>query len=215
MSYFPSTLFRLIGSLAIMISVSSISHASVPNAEFLAPSLYIDSAHPIIISTTKQVIAGTTDQREAAVRVHDFVRDQVKFGWTSRFYDQKASEILAAKVGYCNTKSTLFVAMLRAAGIPARQVFVDINSAILNGFIDPGMTHVDHSYAEVFLDGKWLRVDSYIVDLPLASKARRALASENRVIGYGVHRDGTSVWNGRKDAFSPPSARSDMAFLPM
>jgi Transglutaminase-like superfamily len=199
---FLAALSRRTVFFIIMISAPSMASVNVQHAEFLAPTAFIDSAYPLIVSTTNRVTVGASDAREKAVRIHDFVRDEVLFGWTSAFYAQKASDVLAAKVGYCNTKSTLFVAMLRAAGVPARQVFVDINAAILAGFIDPGMAYVDHSYAEVYLDGKWIRVDSYIVDQPLAVKARRALAGEKRALGYGVHRDGTSTWNGRDDAFS-------------
>ena len=48
----------------------------------------------------------------------------------------------------------------------------------------------------------WAKTDSYIVDLPLATAAKAKLIEENLVIGYGVHRDGTSIWDGQQESFS-------------
>lgn len=172
------------------------------DASTLEPTQYIDSNHPDIVSTTVHVVRGLTSPREKAVALHNFVRDEVSFGFGSNFYDSKASEVLRARIGFCTTKTTLFVAMLRAADIPARQHFVSINADILRGFLDPGRPYVDHAFAEVFLDGKWLSVDSYIVDLPLAVKAKSRLKETGESLGFGVHRNGVSDWNGRQDAFS-------------
>ncbi|MEM8959842.1 MAG: transglutaminase-like domain-containing protein [Acidobacteriota bacterium] len=173
-----------------------------PSAADLASTPYIDSDHLSIVAVVEAVTADARDDRERAVRLHDFVRDEIRFGWAPAFYDQKASDVLRAGIGFCNTKSTLFLALLRAAGIPARQRFVDIDTRILDGLVNPGTPYVDHSYSEVWLDGRWLRVDSYILDRPLADAARTRLVAEGRVIGYGAHRDGVSIWDGASDAFS-------------
>jgi len=177
------------------------TEASGPE-HFLGATPYIDSEHPTLRRQVAELVEGTSSERERAVRIHDFVRDEVRFGWMPAFYEMKASEVLAARRGYCNTKSTLFVALLRAAGIPARQHFVDIRTGILDGLISPGTPYVDHLYTEVFLEGRWLRVDSYIVDSPLHAQALERLARENRMLGYGVHRHGVVTWDGTADAFS-------------
>jgi transglutaminase-like putative cysteine protease len=121
--------------------------------------------------------------------------------------------VLDAGVGYCNTKGTLFVAMLRAAGIPARQHFVNINARILAPFIDPGTPYVDHSYVEVWLGGRWWSTDSYIVDRSLHAVAQRRLRESGQVLGFGIHRDGTISWDGRSDSFSQFVRSSDFAAL--
>ena len=92
--------------------------------------------------------------------------------------------------------------MLRGAGIPARQHFVDISARILDGLLDPGTPFVDHSFVEVDLDGRTHSVDAYIVDRSLFDAARERLFSEARSLGYGVHRDGVCDWDGKADAFS-------------
>ncbi len=168
----------------------------------LRPRKYIDSENAELVAQVNKVVAGSNSDVEKAIRIHDFVRDSVVFGWAVAFYDQQASEVLESRIGYCNTKSTLFVAMLRAAGIPARQRFVNINAKMLEGILNPGTEYLDHSYAEVFLRDKWLKVDSYIVDTKLANVGRRKLEKENRMLGYGVHRNGVSSWDGMSNAFS-------------
>jgi hypothetical protein len=130
------------------------------------------------------------------------VRDEIRFGFAPAFYDMRASEVLEARIGFCNTKSTLFVALLRAMGIPARQVFVDIDASILTGLINPGTWFVDHSYTELMLDDEWIALDSYIVDPPLFAGAQARLAREKLQLGYAIHIDGTADWDGATPAFS-------------
>lgn len=197
---FNRLLLRLRPVLVVLLLMTSASGKAEPGD--LARTPYLDIDHPALKATTARVTAGATTVRKQAVRIHDFVRDEIQFGWAPAFYRQKASEVLAGEIGYCNTKSTLFVAMLRTAGIPARQHFVSLRADILHGLISPGTRYVDHSYSEVQIDGRWLRVDSYIVDRGLAIQARARLAREGRALGYGAHRNGVSDWDGRGDAFS-------------
>ncbi|MEM9177961.1 MAG: transglutaminase-like domain-containing protein, partial [Myxococcota bacterium] len=168
----------------------------------LEATTYVDAAHPRIVATAQRIVGGAANDRERAILLHDFVRDEIRFGFAPRFWDQTASEVLESGVGFCNTKSTLFVALLRAVGIPARQSFVTIDARILDGVIDPRTAYVDHSFAEVSIDGEWIKTDSYIVDRTLARVARAQLREQGRVIGLGVHVNGVSDWDGRSDAFS-------------
>lgn len=169
---------------------------------YLLSTNYIDSDHPAVIAAMKQAVGDKKSVRERAISIHDFVRDEIQFGWSASFYDQKASEVLDAKVGFCNTKATLFIAMLRAAEIPARQRFVSINTDIIGDFISPGTPYVDHSYTEVFLNDRWVKTDSYIVDSDLYNAALPKLSEEGRIIGYGVHKNGTHTWDGKDNAFA-------------
>jgi hypothetical protein len=169
---------------------------------YLRATRYVDSKSPAITTAVNDLIAQVSTDRAKAVRIHDFVRDEVKFGLSSSFYDQPASAVLAERVGYCNTKGTLFVAMLRAAGIPARQHFVDINAELLQPLIQPGTAYVDHSFVEVFLQNEWIALDSYIVDKKLLVAAKKKLKERSLVLGYGIHSNGQIDWNGSQPAFS-------------
>jgi transglutaminase-like putative cysteine protease len=173
----------------------------VPEA-WLGATRYVDCDAPSVCALAARITTGLDTPRAKAIALHDHVRDDVRFGFAPAFYDMTASEVLEAGIGYCNTKSTLFIALLRAAGIPARQRFVDIRADVLDGVLSPGTPYVDHSYTEVWIDGAWRRTDSYIVDRALHGKAKPRLAAEGRLLGHGVHRDGTTDWNGVDDAFS-------------
>ena len=171
-------------------------------ATWVVPTRYIDSTQPLIISTADSLTRHLQSSRARALAIFAFVRDTIKFGFAPQFYDMTASQVLRAGIGFCNTKSTLFVALLRAAGIPARQVFVDIDARILAGILDPGTLRVDHSYVEVLLDGMWIATDAYIVDPALHLFATRILASRQEGMGLGVHVDGTTAWDGVTPSFS-------------
>ena len=162
----------------------------------------IQANNPRIMALAKEITGQAETERAAAILLHNWVRDQIKFGIPRGFYDTSATETLDAKVGYCYTKATLFSALLRARAIPTRMRMVDLSAQVLYGLFDPGTPYVDHSLTEVFLDGRWLKVDSYVVDTPLASAAAKKLASSGRKAGFGIHSDGRSDWDGRRDSFN-------------
>lgn len=186
---------------ALAVPAASAEPATDDPSAWLDATPWVQSRDPRIVALARERTTGARSPVEAAVRLHDFVRDEIAFGFTGAFYRMTATDVLAARVGYCNTKATLFVALLRAAGIPARQRFVNISSRVLAGFVPTSATHVDHSYVEVFLEGRWVRTDSYVVDRALHERATAALARSGAALGFGVHANGTIRWDGRQDAF--------------
>ncbi len=200
----------LICGWLLMLSLSPQADPAADLEPYLEETAYLNYSDPSL-QAALTALRGRTD-RETAVNIHNYVRDEVRFGWRPDFYAMTASEVLRAGVGYCNTKSTLFVALLRGAGIPARQRFVTINADILEPFVRLPQPFVDHSYSEVLLGGRWLRVDSYIPDPALFARAQQALERDDRGMGYGVHRLGKNVWDGDSDAFAQFVA-SDIAAI--
>ena len=170
--------------------------------EYLKETKFLNFNSNNIKYTVNNLVKDLQDDKEKSIKIHDFIRDTIMFGFNKKFYDMKASEVLDAKRGFCNNKSTLFVAMLRCAGIPSRIVFVDIDKNILQGIVDPRTDYVDHSYSEVYLNNKWIKVDSYIVDTKLFESAKLKLINSEKRIGYGIHKDGSSFWDGENDSFS-------------
>ena len=189
------------GSAALPVAALARETADDP-ARHLGATAYIDLASPPIARRASEARAGGRSDRDTALTLFELVRDEVRFGFAGGFWDMPASQVLLGRRGYCNTKSTLFVALLRAAGIPARQVFVDIDAAVLHGIIDPGTPFVDHSYTEIFLNGAWRPTDAYIVDTPLFAVAQARLGSEKRLLGYGVHVTGTNIWDGTSPSYA-------------
>ena len=172
--------------------------------EYLKETEYLDFNKISIKTTVNNLLKNIKDDQDKAICIHDYVRENILFGFNRKFYDLKASEVLESKLGFCNNKSTLFIAMLRCAGIPARCVFVDISKQILDGIVDPRTDYVDHSYSEVYLNNKWIKVDSYIVDDKLFRSAKEKIMKEDSkvILKYGIHRDGSNVWSGENDSFS-------------
>lgn len=105
--------------------------------EYLKGTNLIDIDNPLIIEKTKKLIEDCKSEKEKAIKIHDFVRDEIKFGICPQFYNMKASQVLERKIGFCNTKATLFCALLRVAKIPCRIHFYNINKKILQEFINP------------------------------------------------------------------------------
>jgi len=171
-------------------------------ANYLHPTAYLDFGHPHVREAAGDIAGQGMSDADAARAIFRFVRDEIAFGFSGGFWNNTASEVLRSGRGYCNTKSTLFVALLRARGIPARQVFVDIRTSVLHGIISPGTPYVDHSYSEVHLDGAWRATDAYITDPDLFAAAQPRILREGRVMGYGVHATGSNDWDGESPSFA-------------
>lgn len=168
--------------------------------QWLKATKYINCDSKEVIRVAKSVVEGKTTEREKAVAIHDWVRENIKFGFGSYFYRYRASDVLKMRKGFCNTQSTLMCALLRSQGIPARQHFVEISADVLYGLGVPG-PFLDHTYTEVYVDGRWVKTDSYIGDKELVDKAKEKLAKEGRLQGYGVALEGSSEWDGVSDSF--------------
>lgn len=103
----------------------------------------------------------------------------------------KASETLQYKVGYCNTKTTLFHALCKAAGIPSRIHTGMIAIEIMRGII-PGVLFAflpgtgGHSWIEVEINGAWQAIDSYINDQSFYEKARQHLHVSGQMTSFSV-----------------------------
>jgi Transglutaminase-like superfamily len=172
-----------------------------PTSLQLQSTALIQAQHPRIIELARNIVGKEQSQLKAAILIHDWVRDEIAFGIPSGFYESTATEVLDAKVGYCNTKVTLFQSLLRAVAIPTRMRMVDLSAQVLQGLFDPGSSYVDHAITEVFLENRWVKVDSYVVDSRLVAAARKKLDATKNLAGFGIHRNGQGQWDGRSDNF--------------
>lgn len=182
--------------------VPAIQAAGDQPGAWLAPTRHIDCESRAVRTLAARLAGPHASPRDKAIAIFDHVAREIRFGFAAGFWDMPASAVLSAGVGYCNTKSTLFIALLRAAGIPARQRFMDIDASVLACIIDPGTPFVDHSTTEVWLAGHWIETDAYIVDPPLLAAARRHLHAQGQRFGHGAHHDGTARWDGISPAYS-------------
>lgn len=136
-----------------------------------------------------------------AIALHNHVRDEIAFGFTPYFDAASSEQTLDLRTGHCNPQACLMVDLFREAGFEARFRPATITNAILKGVAvtPPELSHV---FTEVRIDGKWVRLDSYIADPAFRSKSVKRLKLEKLDYGYGCHVSATGEWDGRHDAYS-------------
>lgn len=153
-----------------------------------------------------------TDTQKVVI-IHGFIK-AMPFGCVAGFDHVPAAAVLRSGYGDCHTKGTLFVALLRCVGLPARLRFVTLSSEFLFGIIAPPQNTVIHAIGEVYLDERWIQTDTYVADVELESSAEKLLLSQGRRVGYGIHLDGARQWDAFNNAHAQ-SAASDEASLPV
>jgi transglutaminase-like putative cysteine protease len=109
--------------------------------------------------------------------------------------------VLDAKTGDAFGKSTLMVAMLRLVNIPARMRFVQLHGDVARGLAQ-GLQTITHPVVECWVDDRWLKTDTHIYDIHYLAAAREKLNAAGWTVGYGIHRNAHSVWDGRDNVFA-------------
>ena len=93
----------------------------------LVATALLDYNNPEIQALIKNKGWMTLNPYQRIGQIYDFVRDDIQFGYNEDD-TLPASKVLADGIGQCNTKATLFMALLRASGIACR--FHDIGCAV-------------------------------------------------------------------------------------
>jgi hypothetical protein len=152
------------------------------------------------------------DEKERCIALHDFVRDEIRFGFTNRFERVMPEETLFLKRGHCNAQADLFCELLREAGFTARLRFVQLDKRVLKHTVPALIYHLFlpmtlfHAVTQVRLsDGSWLNTDSYIFDSKSYERQRKLLAQSNLSMGFGLCKNSTCRWDASTDAFAQAS----------
>lgn len=134
--------------------------------EYVSPTEFCDCDNVAIKQKSEELTRDVHSPKEAAMKIFSYVRDQTPFAIGRT--DVRASETLKDREGYCVTKTNLQVALLRAAGIPARYHQVVLHKDVLKGIILDAVYEVMeeriwyHPWCECYLSGKWVACDSYL-----------------------------------------------------
>lgn len=128
---------------------------------------------------------------ECIKSVYNFVRDEILFGYNT---DDSipASEVLSDGYGQCNTKGTLFMALLRACSVPCRIHGFTIDKELQKGAMT-GIVYrcapqnVLHSWVEVYFEGNWYELEAFILDTAYLQKVQEKNSDcAGAFCGYGV-----------------------------
>lgn len=132
-----------------------------------------------------------TGAYECIRQIYNFVRDEIAFGYNTDD-NIPASKVLSDGYGQCNTKGTLFMALLRSCGIPCRVHGFTIDKKLQKGAMT-GLVYkcapqnIFHSWVEVWLDGMWYELEGFILDKAYLSKLQSIHADcLGAFCGYGV-----------------------------
>lgn len=143
-----------------------------PDRAYLAPASFIDSDDPRLSQWARGIVDGIEGEIARARALYLAVRDRVlydpylDFGQPDTF---RASRVLASGKGFCVGKAALLAACARAVGIPARVGYADVKNHMtsprLREFLQTDV-FIWHSYAELFLEGQWVKATpAFNIDL--------------------------------------------------
>ena len=155
------------------------------------PLRLADHGHPLVKDLAARLTQCQETQRQKIEAIFLYVRDDIAFGFPAEGDMVPAWRTIELKLGQCNTKTTLFVALCRAAGIQARAHFSLISRDIQRGLFRGVMfrlmpREISHSWAEVLVDGRWVALDGFINDMPYFLAARRRLRQLGWDVGLSV-----------------------------
>ena len=150
-----------------------------------------DHDHPLVRETAQGLTRTETSRVGALKKLFYYVRDDIRFGFPVEGDLVKASETIRRRVGQCNTKSTLLLALCKVVDIPSRIHFSLIKKEIQRGlFTGIGYTLLpsllSHSWLEVKIDQRWSRIDSFINDLMFYNAGKKALEEKGWTTGYSI-----------------------------
>jgi len=120
-------------------------------AAYLKADALMDSDHPAIVAKAEALTRGIDDDLARARVINAFVFASLDKRLATHI--PAASEVLSQRIGDCTEHTWLAVALLRAAGVPARPVY---GIAYANDYEE---TFAYHAWIEAVIDGAWVSMD--------------------------------------------------------
>jgi transglutaminase-like putative cysteine protease len=149
------------------------------SAEDLAATPQVDFDAPAIRALAREVAGDAPGAYATAVRLSAWVHEHLEKAYGAS--KDRASEVLEARRGDCTEHAVLLVALSRALGIPARQVYGLVYARYADG--------VDalywHAWAEVRSGGEWIALDP-IFGQPVADATHLALGRGRQEDAVGL-----------------------------
>ncbi len=159
--------------------------------KYLAETKMLNFSNPAIQKLIEERQWRNLEESKRIKAIYNYVRDEILFGYNTND-NIPASKVLADGYGQCNTKGTLFMALLRGCNIPCRIHGFTIDKKLQKGAMT-GLVYVlapknvFHSWVEVYLDGVWYELEAFILDKPYLTRLQ--ILNPNctgAFCGYGV-----------------------------
>jgi len=158
---------------------------------YLQETRMLDYTSPSIQKLIESRGFKNLNEFERLKAIYNFVRDEILFGYN---VDDSipASKVLKDGYGQCNTKGTLFMALLRACNIPCRvhgfTIDKKLQEGAMTGFVyKMAPRNVFHSWVEVYFEKRWYELEAFILDKAYLAKLQsKKPECTGAFCGYGV-----------------------------
>lgn len=161
--------------------------------QYLSPEPGVESDDPAIRARAEELVSGLQGADEKAEALVQFVSRHIVYNGRSSARQMGAKAAFTLRGGVCTEYASLFVAMSRAVGVPARVVYGWASMSDLRTLDEKSR----HAWAEYYSEGKgWIPVDpTYASVRPLY----RAMDFDglNHVAQDWVQLPMSSVYSGR------------------
>ena len=159
--------------------------------KYLRETRMVDFSNPAIQKLIQNMKWKEMGEFERIKAIYNYVRDDVLFGYN---IDDgiSASKVLADGYGQCNTKGTLFMALLRACNIPCRVHGFTIDKSLqkgaMTGFVYRNAPkNIFHSWVEINFENQWYELEAFILDKTYIKKLQEQNSEcTGAFCGYGV-----------------------------
>ncbi|MFF2886288.1 transglutaminase family protein [Paenibacillus sp. NPDC057967] len=161
---------------------------------YLQETELLNYSHPLIQQLMNSRQWDRLPKKEQILGIYNYVRDEILFGY-NREDTIPASEVLQNGYGQCNTKGILFMALLRAVGVPCRMHGFAIDKQLQKGamrgwYYQLSPKEIVHSWVEVQYEDKWLNIEGFILDIPYLTKLQQKFGQcTGSFCGYGIATD--------------------------
>ena len=162
--------------------------------QYTKETALLNFTHPEIQQLVNKKQWDRQAPKDQILNIYNYVRDEILFGY-NRADDIPASEVLMDGYGQCNTKGVLFMALLRAVGVPCRMHGFTIDKKLQKGamkswYYKLSPNEIVHSWVEVFYENKWYNLEGFILDVPYLTKLQEKFDDcQGSFCGYGVATD--------------------------
>jgi hypothetical protein len=159
--------------------------------KYLKKTRILDYTDPLLAKLVKDRQWKDLSEYQKIEFIYDFVQNEVVFGYNESD-EIPASAVMKDGYGQCNTKGSLFMALLRSVSIPCRFHGFTIDKRLQKGAITGlfyllSPKNIIHSWVEIYYQEKWVNLEGFILDKQYLNKLQCTFPDiAGSFCGYGV-----------------------------